>query len=177
MLADGTVFDGTLADGTEFEGTLAEGMLADGAVFTAVVFTGVVFTGVVFDGALLDGTVFDGVLVGVAVTGVVAATEAHSGSAACSASSQLPRTSPGTPLSSGVPASRDAASAGTARVSVAQPAMIQMRCRFMGGLLVVGVVTMKPVPAGTSPVDDGATTSATPFGRDARRSHARHCRR
>jgi hypothetical protein len=114
-LFDGTLFDGRLADGTLFEGTLFDGVLVDG----------------VLAGVVTVGAVVLGVLVGV-VAGIVTATEMHSGSVACSASSQLPRTSPGTPLSSGVPASRDAANAGTARVSVAQPVMIQMRCRFMG---------------------------------------------
>ncbi len=122
-------------------------------------------------GTLLDGVLVDGILAGVVVAGVVtagmgdgvgAATVMQAGSAACSASSQLPRTSPGTPLSSGVPASRDAAIAGTARVSVAQPVMIQMRCRFMGGSSCLGDATIKPAHAGTPPVDVGTTTNVTP---------------
>ena len=56
----------------------------------------------------------------------------HSGSLACSASSQLPRTSPGTPLSSGVPSPpRAAANAGTPSPSTDTPAMIQISRRFM----------------------------------------------
>jgi uncharacterized protein YjbI with pentapeptide repeats len=159
MLLDGTLaatlFDGTVFDGAVFDGTVAEGMLFDGAVFDGTVAEGTVFDGAVFDGTLTDGVVTIGAGAG---AGAGTTTEMQAGSEACSASSQLPRTSPGTPLSSGVPASRAAAIVGTATVSVATPAMIQMRCRFMGSSSLLGDATMKPARAGTSPVDDGATT-------------------
>jgi hypothetical protein len=134
MLADGMLFDGVVTAGipfeaTLFDGMLFDGMLADGMLFDGTLFDGVVTTGTLFDGTLLDGVVTDGTGAGV---GVGTTIEMQAGSEACSASSQLPRTSPGTPLSSGVPASRAAAIVGTATVSVAKPAMIQMRCRFMG---------------------------------------------
>jgi hypothetical protein len=119
-MSSGTLLDGTLADRTLFDGTLFDGAVTDGALFD-----GVVTTGTLLDGMLLDGGVTAGVGVGTTI-------EMQAGSEACSASSQLPRTSPGTPLSSGVPASRAAAIVGTATVSAARPAMVQMRCRFMG---------------------------------------------
>jgi hypothetical protein len=108
------LLDGTVADGTLFDGTLTDGTMLDGTL-----------TG----GTLLGGTLTVGAGVG---AGVGTTIEMQAGSEACSASSQLPRTSPGTPLSSGVPASRAAAMVGTATVSVARPAMIKVRCRFMG---------------------------------------------
>ncbi|HUV16923.1 MAG TPA: hypothetical protein VMW33_00460 [Ilumatobacteraceae bacterium] len=123
-LTDGMLFDATLFDGTLFDGVVTEGTLFDGTLFDGVVTDGTLFEGVLFDGVVTDGT---GAGVGAGTT-----TEMQSGSEACSASSQLPRTSPGTPLSSGVPASRAAAIVGTATVSAAKPAMIQVRCRFMG---------------------------------------------
>jgi hypothetical protein len=110
-----------------FDGIVLDGTLFDGTLFDATLFDATLFDGVLFDGVLLEGVVTGGVGAGVGTT-----IEMQSGSEACSASSQLPRTSPGTPLSSGVPASRAAAIVGTATVSVAKPAMIQMRCRFMG---------------------------------------------
>jgi hypothetical protein len=128
---------GVLVDGMLVDGKLGDGVLAEGTLFEGVV-TGVVEAGTV------AGTVV-GVLVGVVTAVVGAADETQSGSPACSASSQLPRTSPGTPLSSGVPASRDAAIAGTAKVSVAQPAMIQMRCRFMGSSSCWGTPPSSPL--------------------------------
>ena len=137
-MSPGTLVDGVLDDGTLTDGALDEGVLLDGLVVD-----GMLDVGAVLDGILDDGTLDDGMLVGVVLVGVVlvgvdtvgvgdgVTTEMQAGSPACSSSSQLPRTSPGTPLSSGDPASRDAARAGTASVSVAQPAMIQIRCRFM----------------------------------------------
>jgi hypothetical protein len=163
-LVDGTLADGMLFDGTLFEGVVTDGTLFDGTLFDGTLFDGVVTDGTLFDGTLFDGTLFDGVVTtGTLFDGVVTAgdgttIEMQAGSAACSASSQLPRTSPGTPSSSGVPASRAAAMVGTATVSVAKPAMIQMRCRFMGSSSLLGDATMKPARAGTPPVDDGATT-------------------
>jgi hypothetical protein len=126
MLFDGTLFDGVVADGTLFDGTLLDGVVTTGTLFDGTLLDGVVTTGTLFDGTLLDGVVTDGAGDGVGTT-----IETQAGSEACSASSQLPRTSPGTPLSSGVPASRAAAMVGTATVSAAQPAVIKMRCRFM----------------------------------------------
>ncbi|MGE5211611.1 MAG: hypothetical protein ACM3MM_10105 [Acidobacteriota bacterium] len=121
MLLDGTLLDGTVADGTVADEALFDGRLLDGTVAD----------GTLLDGTLLDGTVTSDVGTGVG-TAVGTTTEMQAGSEACSASSQFPRTSPGTPLSSGVPASRAAAMVGTATVSVARPAMIKVRCRFMG---------------------------------------------
>jgi hypothetical protein len=149
----GTLDDGTLTEATRFDGFVTDGTLLDGMLLD----------GIVTDGTLLDGIVTVGVGAGVGAgvgtaAGAGTTIEIHAGSEACSASSQLPRTSPGTPLSSGVPASRAVAIVGTATARVARPAMIQMTCRFMGSSSFVGVVSMKPVRAGTSPVDDGATT-------------------
>jgi len=132
MLFDGTLFDGVVTDGTLFDATLLDGTLFDGTLFDGTLFDGVVTTGTLFDGTLFDGMLFDGVVTDGVAGGVGTTIEMQAGSEACSASSQLPRTSPGTPLSSGVPASRAAAIVGTATVSAARPAMVQMRCRFMG---------------------------------------------
>ena len=132
-LADGMLFDATLFDATLFDGTLFDGVVTTGTLFDGMLFDGMLFDGVVTTGTLFDGMLFDGVVADGAGAGVGTTIEMQAASEACSASSQLPRTSPGTPLSSGVPASRAAAIVGTATVSAAKPAMIQMRCRFMGG--------------------------------------------
>ena len=129
-MSSGVLLDGTVADGRLFDGMLFDGVVTDATLLDATLFDGTLFDGVVTDGTLLDGTLLDGAVTTGA--GVGTTIEMQSGSEACSASSQLPRTSPGTPLSSGVPASRAAAIVGTATVSAARPAMVQMRCRFMG---------------------------------------------
>jgi hypothetical protein len=126
-MSSGTLLDGAVADGTLAEGAPADAMLLDGTLPD-----GTLPDGTLLEGTLLEGTLLAGIVTAAVGTDVGITTETQAGSAACSASSQLPRTSPGTPLSSGVPASRAAAMVGTATVSVARPAMIKVTCRFMG---------------------------------------------
>jgi hypothetical protein len=116
-------------------GAVLPGAVLPGAVLLGMVLPGFVLFGVVLLGVVLLGMVLGDVEGTVTTMGPVvgdgARTVMQPGSFACSASLQFPRTSPGTPLSSGVPSDRAAASAGTPRPSTDMPAMIQIRFRFM----------------------------------------------